>query len=295
MSKATIRGSYPHPVLDASDDVASTIEILHPTYSSTVDDVEIRFQLRMTDPQILQLLEEGNARYSVKWSCSATIASGDLDPQVAGIYADSTGYVGWIDQLDIRNKVKIEVKIIAARTINGYRLERQHPDYGGASFNLLPGDLLADGGDFEIEPGKLYDPLRPPVGSCFRFISDNTMKKGLQLRFDYDDQVLVIFPDHVFAAFGLLKERPELQIGLVVLPALMETISFIKRNREADPTGQNEELSGKQWYDAITRLVEETSSFDVSAFESAQKILGQPLDLALTTNLTETEAEDFDA
>ncbi|WDF35077.1 hypothetical protein PTW37_16360 (plasmid) [Arthrobacter agilis] len=294
MSTSTIRGSYPHPVLDSSDDVAAVIEVFNPTFGTTVDDVEVRFQVRMTDPQIRQLIEDGHARYSFRWSCSSTIANGDLYARVADTYADSTGYVGWIDQLDIRDVVKIEVKIIATQPIEGYALDRQHTEYGGASFNLQSGDVLADGGSFEIEPGKLYDPLRPPVGSCFRFVSDKTMSRGLQIRFDYDDQVLVLFPERVLTGFGLLKENPDLQIGLVVLPALMETISFIKRNRDAEATGQNEDLSGKQWYTAISQLVEDLSSFEVPAFEAAQKILGQPLDAAITSKLTEQDQEDTD-
>jgi hypothetical protein len=63
MSTVKTRGSYPHPVLDASDDVASFIEVFNPTVASSVEDVEIRFQVRMTDPDIQSLLDAGQARY----------------------------------------------------------------------------------------------------------------------------------------------------------------------------------------------------------------------------------------
>ena len=73
MSKVT-RGSYPHPVLDASDDVGASIEVFNVSVAPSVDDVEVRFQLRMTEPLIHKLLQEGAARYSFRWSCSLVMS-----------------------------------------------------------------------------------------------------------------------------------------------------------------------------------------------------------------------------
>lgn len=288
MSITTTRGSYPHPVLDASDDVASSIEVFNPTYASGVNDVEVRFQVRMTDADIQSLLDSGKARYIFRWTCSSTIASGELDAQPAQIYADSTGYLGWIDQENIRGIVRLDVRIVATGPIEQYHLENQHSDYGDAQFGLLAGDILADGGYFEFEPGKLYDPLNPPVGSCFLFVSDSTHKKGLTVKFHDDEHVLVTFPEKLLTGFGLLL--PELQISLVVLPALMQTITFIKANIDAE--GEGEDLTGKYWYASIKRLVEEIASFDEPAFDVAQKILAQPLEASLMKSFNAPDSED---
>lgn len=290
MSPVKTRGSYPHPVLDSSEDVASLIEVFHPTIGSSVDDIEIRFQIRMTDPGIQSLLDEGRARYSFRWTCSSTISSKELNAKPERTYADSIGYIGWIDQQDVRGMVRLEIRIIAATHIGQYSLDTQHPDYGDATFDLLPGDILADGGYFEFEPGKLYDPLSPPVGSCFAFMVDDSVKKGIRVRFHDDEKVLVAFPRKIFAGFGLLKEHPQLQISLVVLPALMETITFIRDNLNAESEG--EDLTDRHWYAAIKHLVEDVASFEDSAFETAQKILGQPLEVALMTTLNDPEPED---
>lgn len=279
MKTFTKRGSYPHPVLDASDDVSSSIEVVNVTYASSVDDVEIKFQLRMCDPDIQSLVDEGVARYSFRWTCSSTIASGELNASVHQQHVDGSTYIGWIDQQDIRGIVKVEIRIIATSQIDQYRLRNQHGDYAGASFSILPGDVLADGGLFEFEPKKRYDPLSPPVGSCFRFIADPKLKKGLNVRFFDDEHVLVAFPEKTLPGFAMLQERPDLQISLVVLPALMQTISFIKENMAAENEG--EDLSGKSWYTAVNRLVEESGSYQDHPFELAQKILGHPLDASL--------------
>ncbi|MDQ0076794.1 hypothetical protein [Arthrobacter oryzae] len=279
MNTFTKRGSYPHPVLDASDDVGSSIEVVNVTIAPSVDDVEIKFQVRMSDPDIQSLMDDGTARYSFRWTCSSTIASGELSASVHQQHVDGSTYIGWIDQQDIRGTVKVEIRIIATSQVDPYSLQNQHGDYAGASFSILPGDVLADGGFFEFEPEKRYDPLSPPVGSCFRFIADPKLKKGLKVKFFDDEHVLVAFPEKTLPGFGLLQGRPDLQISLVVLPALMQTISFIKENLAAESEG--EDLSGKKWYTAVNRLVQESGSYEDNSFELAQKILGHPLDASL--------------
>lgn len=280
MSKAT-RGSYPHPVLDASDDVGASIEVFNVAVTPGVDDVEVKFQLRITEPQINALLQEGRARYSFRWSCSSTIASGDLGTGVLMHHADSATHGDWTDQQSVRGTVRVDVKVVAAQEIDQYRLETQHSDYGDATFHILPGDILADGGYFEFEPDKLYDPLTPPVGSCFRFAVDSKLRRGLSVRFHDDDKVLVAFPEKLLHGFGMLRNRQDLQISLVVLPALMETISYIKENQAAGDQG--EDLMGRKWYTAVTRLIGGVGSLEDRPFELAQKILGNPLDNSLTT------------
>jgi hypothetical protein len=265
--------------------VAASIEVFNVSITPAVDDVEVRFQIRMTEPRIQSLIKDGEAKYSFRWSCSSTIDNGDLGALAQMQYAESTGYVGWIDQERIRHTVRVEVKIIATSPLEQYRLETQHPDYANAAFAIMPGDVLADGGYFEFEPSKSYDPLKPPIGSCFRFESNSQLKRGLRVQFHDDEHVLVAFPENVLAGFGMLRERPDLQIGLVVLPALMETLTFIKENTAAGDHG--EDLTGKTWYTAISRLVEEAGSLDDSSFDLAQKILGNPLDSSLTTPLDE--------
>jgi len=283
----TLRGSYPHPVLDASDDVDASFEVFNTFFAPSVDDVEVKFQVRMTEPLIQRLLERGYARYSFRWSCSSTITTGELDAHVHQHHADSTTYIGWIDQQAIRGTVRIEFRIVATQPLDQYRLDSQHADYGGASFNLLPGDVLADGGFLEFEAEKLYDPLAPPVGSCFRFVADASVKRGLRVRFHEDDHVLVTFPAHLLQGFGMLRNRQDLQISLVVLPALMETISYIRENEAAGD--QKEDLTDRKWYTAVMRLMESARLHGGSPFELAQEILGNPLDTTLTTPFDDLE------
>lgn len=290
MSTATRRGSYPHPVVDASDDVAGEFEVFNVTVTPSIEDVELRFQVRMSDPDIQLLLDAGRARYSFRWTCSSTITVGELDHSVNATHADSTGYVAWIDQQQMRRAVRVEFRVLAADVIEGYRLGGQHPDYAGATFTLLPGDVLADGGYFEFEPDKLYDPLDPPVGSCFKFMSDSKQRRGLRVQFHDDEHVLVVFPEKLLPGFAALGNRPDLQVATVVLPALMQAIQFVKEN--LDPRAGGEDLTEKAWYQPIRGLVEDAGGFDNPPFELAQKILGNCLDSSLNRALMMRDEED---
>jgi hypothetical protein len=290
VSTAARRGSYPHPVLDASDDVAGAFEVFNVTVTPSVEDVELRFQVRMSDPDIQGLLDAGRARFSFRWTCSSTIAVGELDPTVASEHADSTGYVAWLDQQQVRRTVRVEFRVLAAELIESYTLKGQHPDYAGATFTVMAGDVLADGGYFEFEPDKLYDPLDPPVGSCFKFMSDSKQRRGLRVQFHDDEHVLVVFPEKLLPGFAALGNRPDLQVATVVLPALMQTIQFVKEN--LDPGAGGEDLTEKSWYEPIRGLVEGVGSFDDPAFDLAQKILGNCLDSSLSKALEMNDEED---
>lgn len=90
--------------------------------------------------------------------------------------------------------MRVDLSIVATDEIPDYRLRHQHPDYGDAAFHVLPGDMLADAGSFEFAPDKLYDPLNPPIGSCFAFVAAPGLRKGLSISFLGDEQVVVSFP-----------------------------------------------------------------------------------------------------
>jgi hypothetical protein len=280
------RGSYPHPVLGDTDDVSSLFEVFNFHYTPSVDDIAVTCQVRMTDPDVKKLLDNGMARLSLRWSCSSTISCGELNPELAARYADSDAYEGWLDQQDVRGKVRVEVQILATEQIDHYRLSNQHTDYGDATFRILPGDVLAYAGPFEFKPDKRYDPMDPPVGALFKFVGKGRGRR-VKVRFDDDEHILVIFDDDLLAGLKAMSGRVDLQIGLVVLPALMQTITYLKENSSPDA----EDLTGRDWYAPIHQLVSDNGGFETPAIEVAQKILGNPLHNSLH-HAFETEEGD---
>jgi hypothetical protein len=73
--------------------------------------------------------------------------------------------------------------------------------------------------------------------------------------------------------------RKDLQVSLIVLPALMESIDYIKRSEESAEAVAE---SGKSWYRTILSLIEQFGSTEDASFNLAQKILDNPLDISLS-------------
>jgi hypothetical protein len=279
------RGSYPHPVIDGADDVNSGFEVLNVLIDATQQDIEITYEIRADDPDLTRLLDSGIAIHSLRWRCSSTISTGEMKPEV--IRRTPTGYKlrAWLDQQLVKGDVVADARVVLTDDLAGHSWERQHPDYGGAKFDLLKGDILAEGGVFRFSAEKLYDPLDPPIGSCFRFVRSTSRHKRILVTFDSDETVDVQIPAKTFDDFKLFGHRPDLQIALVVLPALMETLSFIKANRDEEP------LDDKAWFVAIEQLVEDRGGWEQNLLDLAQKILESPIDAAIRTGI-ETEDED---
>lgn len=273
------RGSFPHPIIDSADDVQSDFDVLNVMVDPTMQDIEITYELRTDDPDLLRLLDLQIAAHSLRWRCSATIATGEMKP--TEIRRTATGFVlkAWLDQQLVKGDVAVDVRVIVLEELRGHAWQRQHSDYGDGTFDLFPGDILADAGTFRFSAEKLFDPLDPPVGSCFRFVRSASRYKRILVTFDSDDTVDVQIPARTFDEFKLFSHRPDLQIALVVLPALMEALHFIKENRREEP------LDDKAWFIAIERLVDEKGGWEQSLLEIAQKILENPIDTAILTGL----------
>ena len=275
------RGSYPHPIIDAADDVDSTFDVRNVIVDCSQQDVEITYEIVCDDPDLERLLDDGLAMHSLRWHCSATLSTGEMQPEVYRRSPSVYGLRAWIDQELISGDVAVDVRAIASQAIRGHSWKRQHPDYANESFELQVGDVLADGGQFRFNAKKNYDPLDPPIGSCFQFVRSTSRRKRIEVAFDGDQMVDVVIPAETFDDFKLLSHRLDLQISLVVLPALMETLYFMKANRNTD----DEPLNDKIWFKTIERLVGEHGGWDRTAFELAQRILENPIDRVMHAGL----------
>ncbi|KGE02605.1 hypothetical protein HRUBRA_02870 [Pseudohaliea rubra DSM 19751] len=90
-------------------------------------------------------------------------------------------------------------------------------------------------------------------------------------------------PAQTFDDFRLLGHRPDLQIALMVLPALVETLDFIRSSKDVEP------LDDKAWYVALDALVQENGGWDQSLLELGQKILESPLDTVIRKGIISEE------
>ena len=278
---ATIVGSYPHPVLGNQDDVSSNFQLQNAQFKHDVDDIEISFRVASDDPDLTRMLKSGEAELMARWDCPVTMSNGYLELDVVRQHADGTSFKGWLDQREVREDVRIDIFVVASKTISEFSWQNQHEDYAQDKFEIRKGDLLANGGFFTIKVGKLYDPMDPPVGSCFRITVDPIQKREIKVNFDDDEQVVILMSKEMASGFQELSFRPDLQISLVILPALMETISFIQKNQSDD---SEEDLSDKTWFQTVSSLLSSIDS-ETSPIAIAQQLLGDVVTKVLTVSL----------
>ena len=281
---AIVVGSYPHPVLGNQDDVSSKFELLNVHFKPDVDDIEVSFRLSTDDPDLERILHSEEAELKTHWDCPSTMQNGYLDLEVVRQHADGVTLKGWLDQRDVRGDVRIDVFVVAVKEISEFSWKNQHLDYAQDRFDIRRGDILANGGYFRIKVGKLYDPMDPPLGSCFRITEDLSQKHEIKVSFDDDEQVVILMSHEMMNGFKELTYRPDLQISLVILPALMETISFIQKNQSDD---SEEDLSDKTWFQTVSNLLNSIDS-ETSPITIAQQLLGDVVTKVLT-DLQHTE------
>lgn len=269
---ARSRGSYPYPVLDGSDDVDSEFAMVNTQMMSLVGSMQFDFEVRLTDVDIQRYLAEGSARLVMKWRCAETFRLGQVTPHLVQEFARTRKYRVAVPQDEIDGAVNLALQIVATEPIPDYRLSRQNEDYGDASFAIEPGDVLALGGYTTVQARKLYDPMQPPLESCFEFKEDAQLSSGISLEYSDQDHVVVWIATEVFRDFVSLRSRPDFQIVAVMLPALMATLTYMKH--EAEPGDLVEE---RAWYRALTKLIEKHRVEHKSVVEQAQAILEDPI------------------
>jgi hypothetical protein len=267
--------------------VDSYFEVSNARVLPSIEDIGLTFDVRTDDPTLTRLLKEHKARVSLRWRCSATLATDEHEPGPRMALANGNQYEFWIDQQQVRGVIIADIRVLVIEPLSGFRWERQHPDYGNAVFDLRVGDVLADGGSVTFEADKLYDPLDPPIGSCFKFVEDPSLHRGIRVTFEDDEAIRVRLPPEAHRNLRLLAPRPELQISTVVLPALIQAVSYIQTTLK----DASEDLSDRVWFKAISDKVDRLGGFEGQAIEIAQKILDYPVDRTLSF---ETDAGEDD-
>lgn len=278
---ARTRGSYPHPVVDASDDTDSIFLMSNTQMEVEVERLRLEFEATLTDEDLKQHLDHGSARMVLRWKCSETFRLGQAEPQKVATLARSHKYVVSLPQEELDGRLELELQIVAAEAIPEYRLSRQNPDYGDTSFGISSGDVLAVGGYTTIQVGKLYDPMRPPLQSCFLFEMGEEVPSGIRLVYTGSDQVTVRISPALYTDFASLRGREDFQIAVVMLPALMETLAYMQHERASGDV-----LDDFAWYQALSNLIDQHNLKDRPVLEQAQTILEDPMGRTFTKELS---------
>ncbi|WP_353508753.1 hypothetical protein [Intrasporangium sp.] len=230
--------------------------------------MRIELDIRLTDIELHERWHTGEVRLVVRWKCTATFSTGLLDLNTTPVSIDTWRSVGHVAQDDVDGNVEGTVLLVANRAITDYCLLAQHPDYGNAHFDIAPGDVLGFAGDFTFDARKSFDPMQPPLEACFRFLLDESGKRFVSVDTSGRDFVDVRLPRNVFQDFVNQSQLPQVQVGMVVLPALMDALMEIEREPNFEEGG---------WRTTVRDLAEKKAKNAQTHFAQAQAILDDPV------------------
>lgn len=182
----------------------------------------------------------------------------------------------------VEGKVEFCCFILAEEDLPAYRSSDFHPDYGGASFRVARGDILAvdQGGYFTAD--KDIDPLRK-IPSIFT-VAPNPDADAGPMEIDATGHKVVIYLSrenfHRYRALSVNRELHPVLSALLVLPALVHLLDEIKG-------GRADSYEDRRWYRAVARRLREMG-MNAEAPDSwpdsvclAQKLIGDPLTSSL--------------
>lgn len=272
------RGSYPHPVLDHTDDVIAEFAGRNIVQESAVDHIELRFDLLWSENHLRQLVEECKAILFARWKCPRTLRLQSAQLALLADYGNSRRYGFAIPQVEVAGEIEIDVVIAAITSIDNYTLDTFNEDYGGIGFDIQPGDILATYGPLRIHADKLWDPMQPPLESCFKFVRDDGATSDVSVDLLSDpDQVIVNMSPRVYQSFAMMTGNPDVQIATVVLPALITALQKIQ-----DDSDDADAYRSTSWGRALGELITRYGVSNLDPLNQAQKILENPISKSLT-------------
>ncbi len=221
--------SYPHPVVGNRDDVPGAA--FQATVEMTTDKTTVYLDaaLHCSSTTINRLVKEEHARFTLHVECSNTL--------FRKIYEfKSTSHRCAIPADNLNDSVEVNVFARATRNISGYRVDKAHPDYGHAKFDIVKGDILAvaEGQVFQAESN--FDSLGR-IGSIMH-VAEADEDGDLPMRADFNgDKIVVYLSKKDFADYKYLKQFESLAVPLtttIVAPVLIEALHELQRDDDEE-------------------------------------------------------------
>ena len=238
--------SFPHPVLRPRstdyEKVEFEVEIKVTRVEGTTA-VRVAAEFTMSDRDLLGLVEQGAARYSLVLRCPTTNFRRDMsapNPHVEKEFAHG----------EIAGELEITPFCVAAKPISGFRADRWNADYDGLEFNLQEGAVLAMDDSVRHWIDTADD---GHIGSIFKLVQYDSAIRGQWSCGLTEDRVLIRMHPKDFSRFvdarkrvGSGSDRYYL-MNSVYLPALLYLLDAV----DSEP----HEYESKRWYASLeTRL-----------------------------------------
>jgi len=216
-----ITSHYPWPVLGDGDAISGT-------YSPIVevnlgpDTIVIRGNFNLDNKTIQNLIDSKQAKYVLQITCIATHF------RRCHLFTDSQFEVS-VPAVDLRGVVSLGYFAVATKDIPNYANNVAHSDYEGAIVNLVPGDILADGGLEKFDAKKRYAGTRN-ISDFLEVVRDPHLSGPMTVE-PNQDKIIVRLPSidydklAIFAGSKTEKLNSIIQSG-VAFPAILIAMQY---------------------------------------------------------------------
>jgi hypothetical protein len=184
--------------------------------------------------------------------------------------------------------VELNVFARAKKAISKYRVDSAHEDYGGITFNIAPGDILAIAEQFNFDADINFDALQR-IGSFMQIKQSDDIGDAPMMVNLGGDKIIIYLCKQDFENYKFIKAHPILSSCLtstIVLPALIEAIRNLT-------SGEFNELQDTKWCRGLKKRVERLGQTldSIEPLELAQLILELPIRRAFASARTLLEGE----
>lgn len=157
--------SFPHPVLGIGDDIIT----VNPTAINVIraeNGASYVFSISLmgTTTEISDLVKNGKAWYACEVNCVTTLYR-------KAWKGDQPDFDIIIPKDELGKTVSFAGMVVAKEEINPYKSNDFNPDYAGAAFHILPGDLLAWYGEVEYQADINYEKISS-IASIMKITED---------------------------------------------------------------------------------------------------------------------------
>lgn len=259
--------SLPYPVLGNSDDIKPLLPddciSVEPSYDN--DTYTFHITLKQDNPDITSLIMSGQAEYTCEVTCPRTylrFCKTSATPEIEVC----------LGRREVFARIEFACFVTVRKEIAGYRNSGQNEDYGDASFNMEPGDVLVAFPVASYNADLKYEKLYA-AGSFMVVLEGDAQYTWFDAN---DDKIKVYLPHQMFEQFrALCKNRNfnELFHASIVFNALFKVLSEYSEKK----------YGYFQWAEAIKYRIDtekELEGFDIcetsKAYELAQALLKDP-------------------
>ena len=268
---------YPYPVLAAgTDDFVNSSFSFETTVSRGIREIKFTFAMKLSNEEILVMLEQGEAEYLIHIECPVT-------GYRVIVKSDTSFFKKSISEKKLNGRVSICAFIVAKRDIPAYINKDFNAEYEGIAFPVDRGGILAIGGQYHLDVLKDTEELAR-ISSVFT-ICKYAANTDESMRIDMDQEKIAIsLSDESFQNYKLLSVNPSLfpvLHSMIIIPALIYV--FETMHREGI-----EEYEDRRWFAAVAKTLkkyglslDETTLSNMDSYDLAQKLLDVPIDKAL--------------